>query len=260
MNIEARIERYLKRGFQQLEAEILVLIEESASALFAEFPDRFILFGGATLVLFHESPRVSRDLDLLARTENLPSTQEIQTVVAARLQPLAEIFGLGRLELQHTGTNEGSIKIWVQSGQRRLFSIDLTRIGGTVLQSEIVREEIAGNMGKPVAVPSANHLLLQKCETFLNRRYTKARDAFDIDLLLSRGARLDEILTAHLGDFLQMNELDSESIQSKINRVDSRLCTVELRTVLPNDLFEPLAKDNFKRLRSSLESVFENWL
>jgi len=260
MNMQSRVERYLKRGFQQLEAEILVLIEESASGLFTAFPERFILFGGATLVLFHESPRVSRDLDLLVRTENLPSTQEIQNVVAASLQPLAEIFGLGKLELPDTGTNEGSIKIWVQSGQRRLFSIDLTRIGGTVLQSEIVQQQIDGDIGKAVAVPSANHLLLQKCETFLNRRHTKARDAFDIDLLLSRGARLDEILTAHLGDFLQMNELDSESIRSRINRVDSRLCTIELRTVLPNDLFETLAKKDFKRLRRSLESAFANWL
>jgi len=30
--------------------------------------------------------------------------------------------------------------------------------------------------------------LLQKCETFLNRRYVKARDAFDIHLLITRGA------------------------------------------------------------------------
>jgi hypothetical protein len=45
MNIKARIERYLKRGFQQPEAEILVLIEESASALFSAFPERLILFG-----------------------------------------------------------------------------------------------------------------------------------------------------------------------------------------------------------------------
>src|SRR5260221_5108164 len=66
MNLQARIDRYKERGFQQVEAEILVLIEESAAALFTAFPEQFILFGGATLVLFYESPRLSRDLDLLA--------------------------------------------------------------------------------------------------------------------------------------------------------------------------------------------------
>jgi len=42
MNLQARIDRYRERGFQQLEAEILVLIEESAAALFTAFPDQLI--------------------------------------------------------------------------------------------------------------------------------------------------------------------------------------------------------------------------
>jgi hypothetical protein len=49
MNLQARIDRYKERGFQQVEAEILVLIEESAAALFTAFPEQFILFGGASL-------------------------------------------------------------------------------------------------------------------------------------------------------------------------------------------------------------------
>jgi hypothetical protein len=61
MNLQARIDRYRERGFQEVEAEILVLIEESAAALFTAFPDQLILFGGAALVLFYESPRLSRD-------------------------------------------------------------------------------------------------------------------------------------------------------------------------------------------------------
>ena len=260
MNIQARVERYLKRGFQPPEAEILVLIEESASALFSAFPGRFILFGGATLVLFYDSPRLSRDLDLLARAEELPSPQDIQRVVAASIQPLAEIFGLGKLECQHSGTSKDFIKIWVVSNQRRLFSIDLTRIGGTVLNSEVVQEKIAGESDKTVVTPSANYLLFQKSETFLDRRYTKSRDAFDMDVLLSKGAKLDEILKAHLKDFIQMRELDSESIRSRINSVDSKLCTVELRPVLPNELFTELAKEDFKRLRRALENVYSDWI
>jgi hypothetical protein len=260
MNIQARVERYLKRGFQPPEAEILVLIEESASALFSAFPERFILFGGATLVLFYDSPRLSRDLDLLARAGELPSPQDIQRVVEVSIQPLAEIFGLGKLECQHSGTSKDFIKIWVVSNQRRLFSIDLTRIGGTVLNSEVVQEKIAGESDKTVVTPSANYLLFQKSETFLDRRYTKSRDAFDMDVLLSKGAKLDEILKAHLKGFIQMRELDSESIRSRINSVDSKLCTVELRPVLPNELFTELAKEDFKRLRRALENVYSDWI
>jgi hypothetical protein len=260
MNIQARVDRYLKRGFQPPEAEILVLIEESASALFSAFPERLILFGGATLVLFYDSPRLSRDLDLLARAEELPNPQDIQRVVEVSIQPLAEIFGLGKLEFQHSGTSKDFIKIWVVSNQRRLFSIDLTRIGGTVLKSEVVQEKIAGESDKTVITPSANYLLFQKCETFLDRRYTKSRDAFDMDVLLAKGAKLDEILRAHLDDIIQMRELDSELIRSRINSVDSKLCTVELRPVLPNELFTELAKEDFKRLRRALENVYSGWI
>jgi len=37
------MDQYKERGFQQLDAEILVLIEASAAALFTSFPDHFIL-------------------------------------------------------------------------------------------------------------------------------------------------------------------------------------------------------------------------
>jgi len=47
MNIEDKVHRYTERGFQKVEAEILVLIEESAAAIFKSFPGNFILFGGA---------------------------------------------------------------------------------------------------------------------------------------------------------------------------------------------------------------------
>lgn len=77
MNVQQRVERYTKRSFQQAEAEILVLLEECAAGLFSAFPDRFVLFGGATLVLFYDSPRLSRDLDLLAKAEDLPPIADI---------------------------------------------------------------------------------------------------------------------------------------------------------------------------------------
>ncbi len=108
MNLQARINRYRERGFQQLEAEILVLIEESAAALFTAFPDQFILFGGATLVLFYESPRFSRDMDLLASPTQIPRPGEIGDVVRSSIQSIAETLGLGQLEFRKDIESPGS--------------------------------------------------------------------------------------------------------------------------------------------------------
>ena len=181
-------------------------------------------------------------------------------MIEASIQSVAEIFGLGKIEFQSGSGKEDFIKIWVKSNDKRLFSVDLTRLGGTALKSEEVRKEIADSDQKIVVTPSADALLFQKCETFLERRIIKSRDAFDINVLLARGAKLGESLKAHLDDFLQMHEIDSELIRNRIDRIDVKLCTAELRPVLPEKLFKELAEKDFKRLRSSLETVFTEWL
>jgi hypothetical protein len=260
MNLQARIDRYRERGFQQVEAEILVLIEESAASLFTAFPDQFILFGGATLVLFYESPRLSRDLDLLASPMQIPRPEEIEAIVRSSIQPIAETLGLGPLEFRKDIESPGFVKQWVLANHRALFSIDLTSIGGNVLETQIVKKAIANDPEKIVATPSANYLLFQKCETFLNRRHVKARDAFDIHLLLTRGAHLDENLQAHLEDFIAMKEMDQESIETRIQDINTKLCTVELRPVLPLAIFEELAQNEFEAIRHSLRVVLAHWL
>jgi Nucleotidyl transferase AbiEii toxin, Type IV TA system len=108
-------------------------------ALFTSFPDQFILFRGATLVLFHGSPRLSRDLDLLASAGPLPKTEDVQAVVRSKIQPLAEIFGLGQLEFRQDIATPDFIKLWVLANHKPLFSIDLTRICGNVLETQIVK-------------------------------------------------------------------------------------------------------------------------
>src|SRR5712692_1296590 len=260
MNLQARIDRYRERGFQQLEAEILVLIEESAAGLFTAFPDQFILFGGATLVLFYESPRLSRDLDLLAAPTQIPKPEEIEDVVRSSIQSIAEILGLGQLEFRKDIESPGFVKQWVLANQRALFSIDLTSIGGNVLETQIVKKAIANAPEKIVATPSANYLLFQKCETFLDRRHVKARDAFDIHLLLTRGAHLDKNLQAHLEDFIAMKVTEQEPIEARIHDMHANLCTVELRPVLPLAIFEELAKNEFETIRRSLRVVVAHWL
>jgi Nucleotidyl transferase AbiEii toxin, Type IV TA system len=109
----------MEHGFQEPEAEILVLMEESAVALFTSFPNHFILFGGATLVLFYESPRLSRDLDLLASPGPLPKAEDVQVVVRSGIQPLAEIFGLGQLEFRHDIANPAFLfSDWLAEGRQ----------------------------------------------------------------------------------------------------------------------------------------------
>ncbi|OLD79536.1 MAG: hypothetical protein AUF67_15865 [Acidobacteria bacterium 13_1_20CM_58_21] len=87
----------------------------------------------------------------------------------------------------------------------------------------------------------------------------KARDAFDIHLLLTRGAQLANNLQAHLEDFITMKEIERESIETRIQNIDAKLCTVELRPVLPQAVFDDLAKNEFETIRDSLRIVFSHW-
>lgn len=190
----------------------------------------------------------------------MPTVPEITKTIETSIQELATTFGLGKLDYQADIAKKDFIKIWVQSSERRLFSVDLTRIGGTVLKSAEVAKKVADSDEKIVVTPSSDSLLFQKCETFLGRRIVKSRDAFDVDVLLSRGAQLGQNLKAHLHDFIQMRELGEEFIRQRIDRVDTKLCTAELRPVLPDALFTSLAQQDFKPLRSSLEAVFADWL
>src|ERR1700745_1174193 len=260
MNLQARIERYKERGFQAFDAEIIILIEETAVALFKAFPNRFVLFGGASLLLFYESPRLSRDLDLMACGGAVPPSDEVKGAGLSSIQPIAETLGLGALELQKYAEGPDFAKHWVLANKKPLFSIDLTRIGGGVLETQIVKKNIADAPERTVRTPNENYLPFQKLETFLNRRSVKARDAFDIRLLLSHGAEIDKRLEEHLEDSMKMKEIDEEEIENRIRNITNKLCIAELRTVLPPAVFEELAKDEFEAIRSSLRRVFANWL
>lgn len=260
MNLQDRVDHYKKRNFQDLEAEILVLIEEAAAAIFASFPDHFVLFGGSTLVLFHGSPRLSRDLDLLASQSKLPSSDQIDAVVRSTLQPIAETFGLGQLDFRKDADSPDFVRYWIIANQGPLFSIDLTRIGGGALPNRVVKQTIANTPDKTVLTVTPDYLLLQKCETFLGRRYVKARDAFDIHLLTTRGAKLDGNLHAHLDDFITMNEFNSESIDHRVESLTAKVCTVELRPVLPLAVFDELAKQDFEPIRRSVRTILSHWL
>ncbi len=262
MALEQRVQQYIDRGFEQIPAQVLVLMEESAVALFSALPERFILFGGATLVLFHASPRLSRDLDLLARTDAPLTAEELQNALEERVQEVAGIFGLGPVAFEPEEGGGQFVRLWIVGAQKqRLFTVDLTRIGGSVLAREVVKEKIIGDEGITwIPAPSRDYLLLQKAESFIARRVVKARDAFDISLLLGQGAMLKGTLRAHLSDALKWHEFDRERINERIEQVTAKLCRAELEPVLPNDIYRELEAEGFESLREAIRTVFAEWL
>jgi Nucleotidyl transferase AbiEii toxin, Type IV TA system len=201
-----------------------------------------------TLVLFHERPRISTDLDLLARVDGLPTAQELIGALEARLQEVAGALGLGPVLFEPETKGEHFVRLWIlRQGKQKLFTVDLTRIGGSVLVREIVKEKIEEE-GKTALIPAASrdYLLFQKGETLVSRRIVKARDAFDIRLLLQRGAKLDATLKGHLEDALKWREVSREEINERIESVNQKLCRAELKPVLPEEVYAELEQDNLK--------------
>jgi hypothetical protein len=57
-----------------------------------------------------------------------------------------------------------------------------------------------------------------------------------------------------------MKEIDSQDLSERIRKIDAKLCTVELRPVLPAPIFEDLANHAFEPIRQSLRVAFAHWL
>src|SRR5579864_1065673 len=100
MNLAAQLEQLRARGFDEDRAQIVLLIREAAILLFQAFPDSFLMYGGANLILFHDSLRTSRDLDLLSQGAELPSVDEITGVLTDGLQELGKLLELAPLTVQ----------------------------------------------------------------------------------------------------------------------------------------------------------------
>jgi hypothetical protein len=262
INIARQIAKYEEKGFGREKAEINALMENAIFAIFRDFPEAFLLFGGATLVLFHESVRHSADLDLLVRGTPLPTRDEIINMLRRELSPIAQILQLGELQFGSTGTSteEGNIFVSTNSGQR-LFRVDLTKFGSAI-ESEIETHSIEAQSGESVEIKSATKelLLLQKAEAFLLRRIVKARDAYDIHVLLQKGALLSANLRAHLQDAIYANGIDGEVISERIALINLDLCSFELKPILPPEIYGPLEESEFGKLRDAVKELFEEWL
>jgi hypothetical protein len=237
-------------------------MENAAFIIFKNFPDAFLLFGGATLVLYHDSVRHSADLDLLPMTSPQPSRVQIISSLERELTPTAQIMQLGdlRFDTDNSGAPEGRISVTTATGLR-LFRVDLTGFGSAI-ESQIETHHAEAAPGLTAVIRSATKelLLLQKAEAFLQRRYVKARDAYDIHLLKQVGAMLSANLRAHLQDAILANELDSDVISDRIMRIGPELCRLELKPILPPDVYFPLEEVGFGPLRAALKDLYEEWL
>jgi hypothetical protein len=169
-------------------------------------------------------------------------------------------MGRLRFETDSSDNPEGQIFITSDSG-RMLFRVDLSKLGSAI-ESEIEGHPIDGEAGISAVVKSASKelLLLQKAEAFLLRRAVKARDAYDIRLLRRIGATLNPNLQAHLQDTMLANEIDSDTISNRITRVDKNLCRVELKPILPAEVYTPLEGAEFEPLREALRELYGEWL
>lgn len=112
-----------------------------------------------------------------------------------------------------------------------------------------------------IPVPSRNLALLFKAEAFLARKRLKARDAFDIRLLIDSGAQLTETLKAHLADGPAADRIeDSAYIAGRISQVNAKICRPELEPFLPQEAYRELAARDFQPLRDALHALFSEWL
>src|SRR5215467_6240834 len=111
MTVAERLKRFQDRAFRTETAAVLVLIEEALHSLFITFPDTFVLFGGATLVLFYGSQRHSGDIDLLPNCDETPKSESIIDCISPTLGEVAQTLGLAPLVISPIVDSKSLLKI-----------------------------------------------------------------------------------------------------------------------------------------------------
>jgi hypothetical protein len=91
VNLAEQLETLRGKGFSEGQAQVIALMREAATVVFRQWPESFILYGGANLVLFQDSVRHSADLNLhLLR--DLPPVEQVEDVLCRELEPLAKLL------------------------------------------------------------------------------------------------------------------------------------------------------------------------
>ena len=263
MNLGEQLELLKQRGFNQDRAQVIILIREAAIVLFRAFPDLFLMYGGANLILFHGSLRTSLDLDLLSQGAPLPKADDLVTVLSEGLLTLGSLLEVAPLRITIAKATPAFIKIEVTSkDDRSLFTVDLGGLGSILASGidEHVLEAVSLNTTATIKSVSRDHLLLQKAEAFAFRPGLKIRDAYDIKLLMDAGALLNTQLQSHLSDALAMKEIGRNELLARIEQVTPKLCRAHLSDVLPAGQYATLERVDFEPLVSALRKVFQTWL
>jgi len=261
MNYGERRATYEIRGFRPDAAAVNVLIEVALEALFSTFPEQFVFIGGASLVLFYGSQRHSADLDLWLNSGEAPTPEDICAALQPRVSEASEALGYSRISITSATPFGDVTKFLIKSGENLLFTIDLTKISAAIKSEVTLLPLVAADETLSIPVPTRNLALLFKAEAFLTRRRVKARDAFDIKLLLDSGAKLTEDLKIHLLDGPAADRMEDTHFRSaRIEQVNARICEPELQPFLPEEIYRDLVKHDFQPLRDALITLFSEWL
>jgi len=162
VNLAEQLETLRGKSFSEGQALVIALIREAATVVFRQWPESFILYGGANLVLFQDSVRHSADLDLHLRG-NLPPADQVADVLRRGLEPLAKLLEQHPLGVNVLRSDQDFLKIGVSSPEGGvLFTVDLNRMG-SVIESGI-NEQMMEGLGTTdtanVKFVSRDHLLL----------------------------------------------------------------------------------------------------
>jgi Nucleotidyl transferase AbiEii toxin, Type IV TA system len=222
-----------------------------------------MLYGGASLVLFHQGVRHSADLDLVPNTgQERPSTEAITNSLNEGLQDISDVLGLSPLRLETEVNSVPELKINVYAkDDRRLFRVDFNKYG-SVINSEVEVQRLEGvtpSYEADVLLASKELLLCHKAEAFMLRRFVKARDAYDIYDLQNKGAALTGNLLSAVEDTFR-GEIDAEDIEERITKVTPEKCKQELESMLPKNLYDTLAEKSFEDLYVALRKLYSDWL
>jgi len=176
------------------QAELAVVVE-----IFRRYPDAFVWIGGSMLRIVNHSPRTSHDVDL-APQASAPGPEEVAEAVRHALEAANPVLGSEFLLSGPAETTpDGFTRLRVENRDRPAFSVDLTRIGGTIRSTRVIfATAVTGSAS--VRVPDPSAALFQKTRALLSRQYPKAGDLFDVWFLLGQGAELDAATRTALAD------------------------------------------------------------
>lgn len=200
---------------------------------------------------------------LLPLSDDLPNADNLVTVLSDGLQPIIELLGLNSCSVQILSSKPNLLELAIiDDAGKNLFSVHFSRMGSLISSGveDQVLEGVSDDTIARIKSVSRDHQLLQKAETFLVRGRVKARDAYDIKLLVDSGAALRGELKGHMEDVSAGAEFDSQTIRGRIALVNSKLCRADLRNLLPEEDYRKLKETDFEPLRRALLHLFKDWL